>query len=119
MDIRQDSLTAYSLLSGCANDISTAVNRISKSDSKNLSDVLGIVPLDEHIEIGLALAYTVVSIYGASLRCDGTDEKKHPISREKERLLSYIKKARSTGSPDRRKRRRVAEDESQCGSDED
>ena len=50
------------------------------------------LPPRESAELYFSLAQTVVSLYHALLRCQGTDPSKHSIHLEEERLLSYATK---------------------------
>jgi hypothetical protein len=105
MDLKNDCLEVYRTVSEASVRISERMDALSKSGSRNLADVMKLLPPRNQAELSLTLAYAVVTMYGISLCCDGTDENRHPLVRERDRLLTYIAKLRTTSGLTTHKRK--------------
>lgn len=105
MDLKNECLQVYNTVCRSSSTASECVNRISKGQTRSLNDLANVLPPQEHVELALILAYATVTLYGVNLRCSGTDEKRHPLNREYERLLTYVAKIRS--SIDRPRKRKL------------
>lgn len=92
MDLKNDCLEAYSAVARSACSASDSISKISTGRTRCLSDLVNLLPPREHAELALVLAYATVTLFGVNLRCSGTDEKRHPLERERERLMTYIAK---------------------------
>lgn len=94
MDLRNECLAVYTTISQSARSLSDDLVGISNRDSRSFTEIMQQLPPREQVELSVILAYAMVTLYGVNLRCEGTDEKRHPINRERERLRSYIVKTR-------------------------
>ena len=94
MDLINECLAVYTTIGQSARSLSDDLVAISNRDSRTFGEIMQQLPPREQVELSVILAYAMVTLYGVNLRCDGTDEKRHPIDRERERLLSYIAKSR-------------------------
>lgn len=114
MDLRNECLAVYSTICQSATRLSDDLVEISKRDTRGFGEIMQQLPPREQIELAVILAYATVTLYGVNLRCDGTDEKRHPIDRERERLHSYVMKSR-VSAPDITRKRKLSMDSEAVG----
>lgn len=92
MDIQGAFINRFEKIRTDAKSISDSIPRLYHDGAVNLPDICASLPPRDCTEVTLAVASSIIALYGAHLRCHGTEVSKHALAQEEERLSSYILK---------------------------
>ena len=92
MDIQSAYINRFDTIRQEVEKLSSLISTLSQDGAINLAELCTSLPPREREELSYTLSHTITVLYTALLRCQGTDASKHSISKETERLQSYLDK---------------------------
>lgn len=92
MDLEKSYTSRFSVLEKEFQKLSFSIKSLKKDELSTLSDLCSSLPARERCELCYVLAQSISVLYCALLRCQGTDASKHAVTKENERLKSYLDK---------------------------
>lgn len=96
MDLEALYTARFQRLDSAVEDLKSGLNAISSSGKLQLQTVVENLAPREAAELNMTVAAAIVSLYRAHLRCQGTDDSKHVIGQECERIDTYVAKLSSS-----------------------
>ena len=73
-------------------NLRSSLVHLTDTGNKNHKSLIENLAPREIAELNLTVAVSIISLYKAHLRCQGTDDSKHAIMQECERLEAYLPK---------------------------
>lgn len=95
MSIQELYVSRFDQISREIHNLSELFGQLNPTGNLSLSELTNTLPPREKKELCFALVYTITVLYSTLLRCQGTDESKHAILKEYERLKPYLHKLSS------------------------